>query len=73
MTRRISDGPTAVFSTRQPEDLQAFADGYAREHGTDRSGLIRAFYEALREGRVEVRPRLGPNPFPGTPEIFPRP
>lgn len=65
--------PTQPYSTRQPVWLQEAADRYAEEHGTDRTGLIRAMYEALAEGRLYVVPRPGPQPFPADHPLFPPP
>lgn len=53
-----------IVSHRFDEDLIAWASEYAASHGWDRTRLIEELLRALYEGRVDVRPRAGVDPFP---------
>lgn len=57
---------TALRSMRLSDKHWDFAAEYAAAHEgvRDRSDLVRQLLEALQEGRLTVRPRPAPNPFP---------
>ena len=53
-----------MTTIRMEEELLEWTEAYAADHKTSRSELIRELFEALREGRLRVRPRAGPSAFP---------
>jgi hypothetical protein len=53
-----------ITTIRLPPDLLKWARSYKKEHGVSVTHVIEELLEALREGRLMVRPRAGPSPFP---------
>jgi len=61
-----------LHSIRLHPDLWDWVDTYAKEVGTNRTAVIEALLQSLRDGRLWVVPR--PNPFPGvrSSEVLPQ-
>lgn len=53
-----------MTTIRLPPDLLEWAGEYAAAHRMSRTRLIEELLTALRENRLVVQPRPGPNPFP---------
>jgi hypothetical protein len=53
-----------VTTFRLEPALLAWVTKYAEQHGKTRNSIVEELLEALHEGRLSVRPRSGPNPFP---------
>jgi len=50
-------------------DLNEWLKGYAEAHGTSKTAVVESLLYALREDRIRVVNRAGPNAFPGGGEV----
>lgn len=53
-----------IVAIRVEPDLLEWITSYAASYGWDRTRLIAEMLVALREGRLDIRPRAGVSPFP---------
>lgn len=56
--------PKEVLTLRLDPALRDWLTAFAAEHGVDRTAVVTDMIEALREGRMVVRPRASASPFP---------
>jgi len=65
--------PKKLHSFRLDPDLVKWVASYAKAVRSDRTKVLEALFNALRNGRLWVEPDNRPNPFPGVtrPEILP--
>lgn len=56
--------PREIISIRLHPDVLSWATAYAAGYGWTRTRLIEEMLVALREGRLDVHPRAGCDPFP---------
>ncbi len=53
-----------MTTIRLPPDLLAWGRVHSKAHNVSFTSLVEDLLTALREGRLAVRPRAGPSPFP---------
>jgi len=60
-----------MLTSRQPDYLVDWITDHGEENGVDRTAVLLELLEAGAEGRLYVKPRPGPNPFPANKPLFP--
>jgi hypothetical protein len=68
-----SDKASMIVTFRLPQYLFDYIHSEADKHGTTLSSIMNDLTQAAADGRLYVKPRSGPQPFPGDEPIFPPP
>lgn len=53
-----------LMATRLPPDLLNWFRRYSKEHKVPMTEVVETLLDALREGRLQIRPRAAPSAFP---------